>query len=116
MNYQIKRDWHCILGHPGQTAQNQALDLAGIKGYMSTPNCETCVKTKITVSRGHGSLRSSDQFAEAIHMDLVGGQKSLQPTTKDTSVPNASWFLLAVDEYTAYKWTWPIHTKKMVPT
>lgn len=49
-------------------------------------------------------------------MDLVGGQKSLSPVSTDLSVPNATWFLLAVDEYTSWKWAWPIYSKKTVPT
>ncbi|KAI0995640.1 hypothetical protein K3495_g12538 [Podosphaera aphanis] len=49
-------------------------------------------------------------------MDLVGGQKSLRPVATDSSVPNATWFLLAVDEYTSWKWAWPIYSKKTVPT
>ena len=48
-------------------------------------------------------------------MDLVGGQKSLFPTTTDKSVPNATWFLLAVDEQTAWKWAWPVYSKKTAP-
>lgn len=49
-------------------------------------------------------------------MDLVRGQKFLAPTTIDKSVPAATWFLLAVDEYTSWKWAWPIYTKKTVPS
>ncbi|KAI1006897.1 hypothetical protein K3495_g1322 [Podosphaera aphanis] len=49
-------------------------------------------------------------------MDLVGGQKSLFPITTDKSTPAATWFLLAVDEHTSWKWSWPIHNKKTVPT
>lgn len=49
-------------------------------------------------------------------MDLVGGQKALYPTTTEKSVPTATWFLLAVDEYTLYKWAWPVYIKKTVPT
>ncbi|KAI0993028.1 hypothetical protein K3495_g15156, partial [Podosphaera aphanis] len=114
--YSINRDWHSILGHPGQKAQDAALDLAEIKGYKYPINCETCTKTKLTRTKGHGILRTSVEFLEAIHMDLVGGQKSLLPTTVDSSVPTATWFLLAVDEHTAWKWAWPIYNKKTVST
>ncbi len=62
-----------------------------------------------------GYLRSATQFAKTLHMDLVGGQKSLSPTTTDKSIPNATWFLLIVDEYSSFKWAWPIYTKKAVP-
>lgn len=48
-------------------------------------------------------------------MDLVGGQKSLNLTIMDKSIPNATWFLLAVDDFTAWKWAWPIYSKKTVP-
>ncbi|POS82228.1 hypothetical protein EPUL_005115 [Erysiphe pulchra] len=61
---------------------------------------------------GHHALN----FAEVIHMDLVGGQKSLSPVSADLSVPNATWFLLAVHEYTSWKWAWPIYSKKTDPT
>lgn len=114
--YSVGRNWHNILGHPGQTAQKMALDQAGIIGYNSPHDCEICTKSKITISKGHSSLRYASKFAEAIHMDLVGGQKSLSPVATDTSVPNATWFLLAVDEYTSWKWAWPIYSKKTVPT
>lgn len=77
-------------------------------------NCETCNKTKITISRGLGSLQSTISFAEAIHMDLVGGQSSLALTTTDSSVPAATWFLFTVDEHTSWEQSWPIYTKKTV--
>lgn len=114
--YSIQRDWHTILGHPGLKAQEATLKMAGIKGYKAPINCETCSKTKITTSKGHGIIRSASTFADVIHMDLVGGQKALSPTTTEKSVPTATWFLLAVDEYTSYKWAWPVYTKKTVPT
>lgn len=98
MTYSIKRDWHYIISHPGQAAQNKSLQLAGIKGYIQNSTCEICTKSKITASKGHDSLRISVEFAEATHMDLVGDQKSLLPTTTDDSAPNASWFLLAIVE------------------
>ncbi|KAI1002177.1 hypothetical protein K3495_g6025 [Podosphaera aphanis] len=114
--YSTERDWYLILGHPGQKTQDAPLKLAGIKGYKSPSNCETCTKTKITKSKGHSSLRHSSAFAGAIHLDLVGGQKSLTPTTSDNSAPTATWFLLTVHEYTSWKWAWPIYSKKTVPT
>ncbi|KAI0999781.1 hypothetical protein K3495_g8414 [Podosphaera aphanis] len=111
----MELDWHLILGHPGQKTQDATLKLAGIKGYKSPSNCETYTKTKITKSIGHSSLRHSSAFAEAIHLDLVGGQKSLAPTS-DNSALSATWFLLAVDEHTSWKWAWPIYSKKTLPT
>ncbi|CCU76537.1 serine/threonine protein kinase domain protein [Blumeria hordei DH14] len=114
--YSINRDWHTILGHPGQKAQFTTLKLAGIKGCKYPINCETCTKTKLTKIKGHGNLHTSSEFLDAIHMDLVSGQKSLFPTTIDKSTPAATWFLLAVDEYTSWKWSWPIYNKKTVPT
>lgn len=112
----VKRDWHSILGHPGQKAQESTLALAGIKGCKISIECEICAKSKITKCKGHGSIRTASSFGEVIHMDLVGGQKSLSPVTSDTSVPNATWFLLAIDEFTSWKWAWPIYSKKTVPT
>ncbi|KAI0991833.1 hypothetical protein K3495_g16354, partial [Podosphaera aphanis] len=91
------------------------LKSAGIKGCKFPHDCETCTKNKITKCKGHGYLRTASAFCEAIHMDLVGGQKSLSPTTTDKSVPNATWFLLAVDEFTSRKWAWPVFSKKTVP-
>ena len=88
--YSVTRDWHTILGHPGQHAQNIMLKDAGIKNFKTHPDCETCIKAKITKCKGHGSLRNATSFGEIIHMDLVGGQKSLFPTTIDKSVPNAT--------------------------
>lgn len=112
----IKRDWHTILGHPGQVAQQVVLKQAGIDKHEFPKNCEVCTKTKITISKGHGSLRTALSFAEVIHMDLVGGQKSLSPVATDSSIPNATWFLIAIDEYTSYRWAWPVYSKKTVPT
>ena len=86
----VNRNWHKVLGHPGKTVQKMALENAGINNYKPPSDCEICTKSKITVSKGHGSLRSATKFAEAIHMDLVGGQKSLSPVATDTSVPNAT--------------------------
>ena len=114
--YSIHRTWHNILGHPGQRAQDAILKSAKIKGYQYDHNCNICTKSKITKRKGHSSLRIASSFGEAIHMDLVGGQKALSPTTTDQSTPNATWFLLAVDEFTSYKWAWPIYSKKTVPT
>lgn len=114
--YSVSRNWHNVLEHPGETAQKMALDYAGISGYKPPHDCEICTKSKITVSKGQGSLRSASEFAEAIHMDLVGGQKALSPVATETSVPNATLFLLAVDEYTSWKRAWPILSKKTVPT
>lgn len=110
------RNWHQILGHPGQKAQEIILHATGIKGDKYPIDCETCTKTKITKFKGKGSLRTASSFREAIHMDLVGGQKTLAPTTTDDSVPNATLFLLAIDEFTLWKWAWPIYSKKTVPT
>ncbi|KAI1005872.1 hypothetical protein K3495_g2356 [Podosphaera aphanis] len=110
----VKRDWHSILGHPGQKAQSAVLKSAKITAYKSS-KCEICTKSKITKLKDHGSLRSATSFGEVIHMDLVGGQKSLLPTTTDKSVPDATWFLLAVDELTAWKWAWSVYSKKTVP-
>ncbi|POS83560.1 hypothetical protein EPUL_003034, partial [Erysiphe pulchra] len=92
----IKRNWHNILGHPGKEALVTALEHANIKGCKPPDNCETCTRTKITKLKGNSSLRSALNFAEVIHMDLVGGQKSLSPVSADLSV---TWFLLAVNEY-----------------
>ncbi|KAI0997709.1 hypothetical protein K3495_g10481 [Podosphaera aphanis] len=114
--YPVQHDWYGILGHPGQKAQDIALKTAGIKGYKFPYDCETCIKTKITKSKGYSSLRSASSFGEVIHMDLVGGQKSLFPTTTDKSIPNASWFLLAVNEFTSWKWAWPVYSKRTVPS
>lgn len=88
--YPVQRGWHGILGHPGQKAQEIALKTAGIKSYKFPYDCETCIITKITKSKGYSSLRSASSFGEIIHMDLLGGQKSLFPTTTDKSIPNAS--------------------------
>ncbi|POS85366.1 hypothetical protein EPUL_004436 [Erysiphe pulchra] len=104
--YSVARDWHSILGHSGQYAQRIMLKDAGIHNYKSQYNYEICIKSKITKCKGHGILRNVTSFGEALHMDLVG----------DKSVPNATWFLLAVDEFRAWKWAWPIFSKKTVPT
>ncbi|KHJ30956.1 putative serine threonine protein kinase domain protein [Erysiphe necator] len=111
----VNRDWHSILGHPGQKAQDAALKSAGIAIHKFPLDCEICTKVKITKSKGYGSLRQSSSIGEIIHMDLVGGQKSLTPTITDKSIPNATWFLLAVDNFTAWKWAWPVYSKKTVP-
>ncbi|KAI1007233.1 hypothetical protein K3495_g990 [Podosphaera aphanis] len=47
-------------------------------------------------------------------MDLIGGQNSLSLTTTDKLVPNTAWLLLAVDEFTSWKWVWSILPKKSV--
>lgn len=93
-----------------------ALDYTGISGYKHPHDCGICTKTKITVSKDQRSLRSASEFAEAINMDLVGSQKSLSPVATDTLVTNPTWFLLAVDENTSWKWAWPIFSEKSVPT
>lgn len=49
-------------------------------------------------------------------MDLVCGQRPLQPTTTDSLVPNALWLLITVHEFSGYKLAWPIYSKKTVPT
>ncbi|KHJ32601.1 putative serine threonine protein kinase domain protein [Erysiphe necator] len=73
-------------------------------------------KTKITISRGHGSLRSTSSFAKAIHMDLVGGQKSLTPTTIDNSKVSLANSTARNYNYNTWKWAWPDYTKKTVPS
>ncbi|KAI0994165.1 hypothetical protein K3495_g14017 [Podosphaera aphanis] len=99
----IKRERHSILGHPGQKAQSAVLKSANVTAYKSSSECEICTKCKITKLKGHGSFRSATSFGEVIYMDSDGGQKSLLPTTTDKSVPDATWFLLAVDKFTAWK-------------
>ncbi|KAI0998378.1 hypothetical protein K3495_g9821 [Podosphaera aphanis] len=111
----VNRDWHSILGHPGMKAQDIAMKNIDISNYKPSPNCDICTKVKITKCKGHGSLRTAPSFGAVIHMDLVGGQKSLSPTTTDKSIPNATWFLLAVDEFTSWRWAWPVYSKKTVP-
>ena len=97
------RNWHAILGHPGEKALTQALSQANIKGYTPPSSCDTCVKAKLTISRGKGTFRSATTFAEALHMDLVGGRTSLTPAPSDTSQAAATWYLLVVDEWSGYK-------------
>ena len=60
---------------------------------------------------GHGTLRTTEVFGKHLHMDLVGGQKSLLPP--DTKGP--AWYLLVVDEATAWKWGFPVESKKQLP-
>lgn len=43
----VNSDWHSILGHPGQKAQNAALKSAGIVKYKFPSDCEICTKVKI---------------------------------------------------------------------
>ncbi|POS83968.1 hypothetical protein EPUL_004289 [Erysiphe pulchra] len=73
INSSTKRNWHNILGHPGKQALTTALEHANISGYKLPEDCEICTKTKITRSKGNSSLRTAPNFAEVIHMDLVGG-------------------------------------------
>ena len=105
------RDWHGIFGHPGPRPLAEALSKAGITGYKPPEQCATCDKSKMTRKLGHGSLRTTDVFGKHLHMDLVGGQRSLLP-------PNSSgpaWYLLVVDEATAWKWGFSVESKKQVP-
>ena len=104
-------NWHQILGHPGPRSLTQALQFAGISGYKPLLSCAICDQAKMTTMKGHGTLRSSITFGEKLHFDLVGGRQSLSPSTVDDS---PHWFLLAVDEATAWKWAWPIASKKEV--
>lgn len=72
------------------------------------------LKQKFSITKGYGILKTAFKFAEVIPMDLVGGQKSLSPVTADSSIQNTTWFLLAVDELTSYKWAWPKYSKKNI--
>ncbi|KAL2885834.1 putative serine threonine protein kinase domain protein [Ceratocystis lukuohia] len=58
----------------------------------------------------------SNQALEYLHLDLVGGQNSLPPATSSTDFPLANQFLLVVDEHSLYRWAFPVHSKKDVPT
>ena len=106
-----KRNWHVVLGHPGPKALSKALQIAGIHGYNPPALCAVCTGAKMTAARGHSSLRSTLIFAEHLHADLVGGSRSLSLAD---STEGPQWFLLVVDEATAWKWAWPIQSKKEV--
>lgn len=106
-----QRDWHRILGHPGPKPLALALQKAGIKDYKAPDTCVTCDKSKMTRRPGHGSLRTTSVFGRHLHFDLVGGRNSLLPP--NTAGP--SWYLLAVDEATGFKWGFPVESKKEVP-
>ena len=106
-----KRDWHAILGHPGPQPLKRALKAAGITGYQIPNRCVVCDDAKITTRKGHGSLRTATRFGEVLHVDLVGGKNAFAPKGA-TGVPQ--WYLLLVDEFTAFKWAFPVSNKKEV--
>ena len=48
-------------------------------------------------------------------MDLVGGKNSLSPADTDVGTKGPSWYLLVIDEATAWKWAFTIDSKKALP-
>jgi len=109
------RDWHKILGHPGPEALSKALRQSGISGYKAPDRCDTCDRSKMTRKLGHGSIRTTTEFGKVLHTDLVGGKNSLLPAGASADVKGPSWYLLVVDEATAWKWAFTIDSKKALP-
>ncbi|PHH53395.1 hypothetical protein CFIMG_008218RA00001 [Ceratocystis fimbriata CBS 114723] len=89
----------------------------GLKTVIDGARCQSCIKAKIIRSPTPTTgLRRAERALEYLHLDLVGGQNSLPPATTSTDFPLASQFLLVVDEFSLYRWAFPVHSKKDVST
>ena len=74
--------------------------------------CTTCSQSKLTRQPSHLSFRPTTERLERIHVDLVGGGKTLElsaESTADTDTPTISaggnrYAMVLTDDYTKFRW------------
>ena len=103
--------WHERLGHRSLETIKAILskDKLFPDNKLDEDKCEACILAK---SRKQSAPRVAENRAtrnlERIHMDLVG------PITP-MSISGYEYFLIVVDEFSRYTWTFPITKKSEVP-
>lgn len=104
-------DWHRRLAHLGaadilRLASDPASPVA-ISGPKELPFCETCVKAKMTRSYSKKARTRMTAPLARIHMDIVGGGKTLDfddDEPIEASRAGAKYALIIVDDATRYRW------------
>ncbi|KAL5601020.1 uncharacterized protein BROUX77_005269 [Berkeleyomyces rouxiae] len=107
------RDWHRAFAHINTHYVQRTLAQHGLKLKVGHSKCQSCIKAKITRSpKATTGLRRATEALEYLHLDLVGGKNALPKATSSTGFPLADQFLLIVDEFSLYRWAFPVHSKK----
>ncbi|KAL5600888.1 uncharacterized protein BROUX77_001088 [Berkeleyomyces rouxiae] len=107
------RDWHRAFAHINTHYVQRTLAQHGLKLKVDHSKCQSCIKAKITHSpKATTGLRRATEALEYLHLDLVGGKNALPKATSSTDFPLADQFLLVVDEFSLYRWAFPVHSKK----
>ncbi|MBW0460659.1 hypothetical protein O181_000374 [Austropuccinia psidii MF-1] len=83
--------WHSRLGHPS----NQVLKSMGLP-ISDKEHCDVCVRGKMTLKPFNSHFDKVERPLECLHLDLVG---PISPP----SVSGYRYFLMVVDQHTAFK-------------
>lgn len=103
--------WHRRLGHPNKYSLARLLDQFPFlcnKSLAASPTCEACQKGKhVRLPFPHSMSFTYFPF-QIIHCDLW--------TSPISSISGFQYYLIILDDYTHYVWTFPIRHKSEVPT
>jgi hypothetical protein len=96
--------WHCRLGHPGP----DALSSLSRSSFIQCTNkkhdfCHACQLAKHTRLPFCSSLHLAEHPFDLIHLDLW--------TSPVVSVSGSKYYLVILDDYTNYLWTFPLKLK-----
>jgi histone deacetylase 1/2 len=97
--------WHQRLGHPGPEALSKLTHSATIKCTTSTPDglCHACQLGRHTRLPFHVSSSCTSHMFQLLHCDLW--------TLPITSVSGHKYYLVILDDYSHYLWTFPLRLK-----
>jgi hypothetical protein len=96
--------WHCLLSHPGPDALS-SLSRSSFIHYTSNKHefCHACQLGKHTRLPFHSSSHRVKHPFDLIHLDLW--------TSSVVSVSGSKYYLVILDNFTHYLWTFPLKLK-----
>jgi hypothetical protein len=96
--------WHCHLGHPGPNALSNLSRSSFIQCTSKKHNfCHACQLGKHTRLPFCSSSHRAEHPFDLIHLDLW--------TSPVVSVSSSKYYLVILDDYTHYLWTFPLKLK-----
>ena len=111
-------DWHYRLGHANTQAIIQLSKLGRIRltnQNFDSLRCVTCTQSKLTRKPSHQAFRPTTERLQRVHVDLVGGGNTLQPSTEgspdDLSAGGQKYAMILVDDYSKYRWIYFLQRK-----
>ena len=95
---------------------SKTLQQHDIEPQPTSEPCSACAQAKFVHKKGKGHLvQEATAFLDVIHIDLVGGRDVLPPSISINDVAAATLAIVAIDEFTRFKWVIPIYSKKDCP-